>query len=228
MRGIMGCMTVSSPTDEVIPASAGRPEIIIRRSARRRRTLSARMEGSSVLVMVPAGMRRSTERRHVMQLVDRMTRKDALRRRTADAEDLERRARRLARTYLEPRVGRQVRPESVRWVTNQSTRWGSCTPSTGRIRLSDRMIGFPEWVVDFVLAHELCHLVEADHNQRFHELLAGFPHAERAEGFLRGYQWAIGAGDVLPGDAGIIPGDDGAVAAGSDVLADDQPSVLPG
>ncbi|MDU1589745.1 MAG: M48 family metallopeptidase, partial [Cutibacterium avidum] len=74
----------------------------------------------------------------------------------------------------------------------------SCTPVTGQIRLSDRMVGFPEWVIDHVLAHELCHLVEANHNRRFHELLAGFPNAERAEGFLNGYQWAVSGGVDSP------------------------------
>ena len=40
--------------------------------------------------------------------------------------------------------------------------------------------------------------MEANHNRRFHELLAGFPNAERAEGFLNGYQWAVSGGVDSP------------------------------
>lgn len=188
MMGVMADMAVP---DEIIEARDGRPEIIIRRSARRRRTLSARMEGSSVLVMVPMGMRKADQDRQVMELVDKVTKSDARRRHHDSNDELTRRALRLCQKYLDPRVNDTVEPASVRWVSNQNSRWGSCTPSTGQIRLSDRMIGFPDWVVDHVLAHELCHLVEGHHNRRFHELLAGFPNAKRAEGFLTGFQWAV-------------------------------------
>ena len=188
---MMDAMAHRAVPDEIIEAQNGRPEIIIRRSARRRRTLSARMEGTSVLVMVPLGMSKAGQDRQVMELVDKVTNSDARRRHHDSDEELTRRAHRLCQKYLNPRVNDVVEPESVRWVSNQNTRWGSCTPSTGQIRLSDRMIGFPDWVIDHVLAHELCHLVEDHHNQRFYELLAGFPSTERAEGFLTGFQWAI-------------------------------------
>ncbi|WCC79100.1 M48 family metallopeptidase [Cutibacterium equinum] len=185
-------------TDEIIAARGGRPEIIIRRSSRRHRTVSARMEGESVLVMVPMGMPKAEQNRQVMELVDKVTRSRARQRLGATQEELTRRARRLCRTHLEPQVGHPVEITSVRWVSNQNTRWGSCTPATGQIRLSDRMVGFPAWVIDHVLAHELCHLVEATHNRHFHELLAGFPDAQRAEGFLNGYQWAVSEGSDSP------------------------------
>ena len=191
LPGMIGTMVDRAVPDEIIEARDGRPEIIIRRSARRRRTLSARMEGTSVLVMVPMGMREAGQDRQVMELVDKVTKSDARRRHHASDEELTLRALRLCRKYLGPRVNDMVEPTSVRWVSNQNTRWGSCTPSTGQIRLSDRMIEFPDWVVDHVLAHELCHLVEGHYNRRFHELLAGFPNAKRAEGFLTGFQWAV-------------------------------------
>jgi predicted metal-dependent hydrolase len=205
---MMGAMADMAVPDEIIEARDGRPEIIIRRSARRRRTLSARMEGSSVLVMVPMGMRKADQDRQVMELVDKVTKSDARRRHHDSNDELTRRALRLCQKYLDPRVNDTVEPASVRWVSNQNSRWGSCTPSTGQIRLSDRMIGFPDWVVDHVLAHELCHLVESHHNRRFHELLAGFPNAERAEGFLTGFQWAVsGEADNTRNDPDDNPAD---------------------
>ncbi|MDO4412068.1 M48 family metallopeptidase [Cutibacterium sp.] len=196
---MMGLMAGRATTDEVIAARDGRPEIIIRRSSRRHRTLSARMEGNSVLVMVPMSMRNAEQDRQVLELVDKVTRSQARRCSGPTSDELTRRARRLCRTHLEPRVGHTIGLTSVRWVSNQNTRWGSCTPTTGEIRLSDRMIGFPAWVIDHVLAHELCHLVEANHTRQFHELLSGFPDAERAEGFLNGYEWAVAGGVTSPG-----------------------------
>ena len=92
MMGVMADMAVP---DEIIEARDGRPEIIIRRSARRRRTLSARMEGSSVLVMVPMGMRKADQDRQVMELVDKVTKSDARRRHHDSNDELTRRALRL-------------------------------------------------------------------------------------------------------------------------------------
>src|SRR4051794_29876723 len=100
------------------------------------------------------------------------------RRRDTDAVDIDARARKLARQYAFPM------PTSVRWVDNQRRRWGSCTPDDGTIRISSRLAAWPRWVLDFVLVHELAHLVEPGHNARFDELVARYPLAERATGFL--------------------------------------------
>ena len=83
----------------------------------------------------------------------------------------------------------RAEPASVRWVSNQAKRWGSCSSHDRTIRLSDRLQGMPPWVVDYVLLHELAHLIEANHGPQFHALLAGFPHTERAKGFLEGVSW---------------------------------------
>ena len=92
------------------------------------------MEGSSVLVMVPMGMRKADQDRQVMELVDKVTKSDARRRHHDSNDELTRRALRLCQKYLDPRVNDTVEPASVRWVSNQNSRWGSCTPSTGQIR----------------------------------------------------------------------------------------------
>lgn len=74
-------------------------------------------------------------------------------------------------------------------MTNQSQRWGSCTPDHGTIRLSDRLAGFPDWVVDYVIVHELAHLVELGHTARFWTLVNRYPMSERARGFLIAKAW---------------------------------------
>jgi hypothetical protein len=114
---------------------------------------------------------------------------------------------------------------SVSWVTNQNSRWGSCTPADGTIRLSSRLLGMPGWVIDYVLLHELAHLVQPGHGPKFWSLMEGFPRTERARGFLEGFAAArdlpIGEDDATGEDDAVeedVGEDD---AAGDDVPADD-------
>ena len=74
----------------------------------------------------------------------------------------------------------------MRWVDNQEQRWGSCTPASGSIRLSHRLQGMPAWVIDYVLLHELAHLLERTHAPAFWRMVDRYPKAERAKGFLEG------------------------------------------
>lgn len=109
-------------------------------------------------------------------------------------EDLSRRAEALSSRYL----AGKARPTSVIWVSNQSRRWGSATPADGTIRLSDRLQRMPPWVSDYVLLHELAHLLEPNHGDRFWALLGGYPHLERSKAFLEGVSFALGTSHDEP------------------------------
>ncbi|GAA3890153.1 M48 metallopeptidase family protein [Streptomyces sedi] len=152
----------------------------VRRSSRRRRTVSAYREPDRTVVLIPARMTVEEERRWVRVMLEKLAAQEE--RRTLDDEDLLRRARELSARYFEGRA----RPDSVRWVTNQNARWGSCTPALGTIRLSHRLQGMPEYVIDYVLLHELAHLLVPGHGPGFWELLERYPRTERARGFLEG------------------------------------------
>lgn len=90
------------------------------------------------------------------------------------------RARQLSRRYL----GGHARPVSVRWVDTMDRRWGSCTPLAGTIRISHHVASMPGHVRDYVLLHELAHLLIAGHGPGFWTLLASFPHLDRARAHL--------------------------------------------
>ncbi len=156
------------------------PEVEVRRSRRRKRTVSAYRRDGKVIVMIPDRFTRAEEAEWVTTMLGRLDRSEQRRTRTDD--QLMRRARELCHDYLDD----EVEPVSVRWVSNMTTRWGSCTTTTGEIRLSDRLRPFPAWVVDYVLLHELAHLVEPSHDQRFWLLVERYPRAERAQGYLEG------------------------------------------
>jgi hypothetical protein len=157
----------------------------VRRSARRRRTVTAYRESGRTVVLIPAAFTPAEERRWVAQMVAKLqTREERRRRSLGGDEQLMARARELAAAHLDG----VPQPTSVRWVDNQQRRWGSCTPGDGSIRLSSRLRGMPEYVVDYVLVHELAHLIEPSHDQRFWALVGRYPRAERAQGFLEGVE----------------------------------------
>ncbi|MFD7920189.1 M48 family metallopeptidase [Streptomyces sp. NPDC059740] len=162
------------------PAETTAPVVEVRRSARRRRTVSAYREDGRTIVLVPAQMSESEERRWVAVMLERLAAQEQ-RRRLSD-DDLAARAAELSSQYLQGRA----RPVTVRWVTNQNSRWGSCTPSEGSIRLSHRINGMPQFVVDYVLLHELAHLLVPGHGPGFWRLLEAYPRTERARGYLEG------------------------------------------
>jgi predicted metal-dependent hydrolase len=159
------------------------------RSARRRRTISAHRVGDRIVVQVPARMSRAEEAQWVEQMTRRVLAGERRSRRSDD--ELLTRASQLSARHLN---GRAV-PASVRWVDNQESCWGSCTPADRTIRLSRRLVGMPEFVIDYVLLHELAHLLVPGHGRSFWELLAGYPRLERARGYLEGVAAAAG----LPG-----------------------------
>ena len=184
---------------------AEQPPIEIRRSARRRRTVSARREADRIVILMPTGLSASAEQAWVARMFTKLDRQ-AARARTSGAGGrgagsrrgadrgagsdaaLMERARRLSAAYL----GGQARPVSVTWVNNQLRRWGSCTPSRGTIRLTERLQSMPDEVIDAVLLHELAHLLEPNHSARFWALLASYPKLEWARGYLAGVERAAG------------------------------------
>ncbi len=165
-------------------SSTGDPEVEVRRSRRRRRTVSAHREGDRIVVLIPAAMSKRDEATWVADMVARIERQEQRKLRSDD--DLVSRAARLNDLYL----GGLAVPASVRWVSNQSARWGSCTPGDRTIRLSDRLQHMPGWVVDYVLVHELAHLLEAGHGPGFWGWVDRYPRAEKAKGYLEGYSTA--------------------------------------
>jgi predicted metal-dependent hydrolase len=144
-----------------------------------------------MVVRVPAGLDPAEEERLIRGLVGKVARRHAANDRGGDAA-LRARADRLADRYLDG-----IRATEVRWSDRMATRWGSCTPATGHIRISTRLATAPAWVLDAVLVHELAHLVVPSHSGEFHRLLARYPRAERARGWLEGYT----AGQLAAGTA---------------------------
>jgi predicted metal-dependent hydrolase len=148
-------------------------EVEVVRSPRRRKTVQAWEVGGRLRVSIPARMSRDEEQHWVDEMRRRFERKH-----TAARLNLEARVAALAGRYGLPH------PRMVCWADNQRSLWGSCTPDARSIRISSSLVDEPPWVLDYVLVHELAHLVVPGHGPEFWALVHRYPRAERARGWL--------------------------------------------
>jgi len=152
-------------------------DVIVKRSARRKKTVQARMVEGTLVVMAPAAISDRELTEHVSRFRARMAQKDGGR---GTTPTVERRAEHLNQKYFDG----HLRWRSICYSDRQMKRFGSCTLEDGTIRISSRLRDAPQWVEDYVVVHELSHLIEPSHNRRFRELVRRYPLAERAIGYL--------------------------------------------
>ena len=183
----MGRSKVPTLVVTKVPANLDRPALELRVSTRRVKSAAASWRAGVLIISLPAHLSARQQSDMVDALVKRAMKKTRVRH--ASDEMLLARALELAPSY----IGNVV-PTSVRFVSNQRTRWGSCSFETGEIRITDRLRRAPDYVVDAVLIHELCHLVEPNHSSAFHALLVDMPRREEAEAFLAGIELGISLG----------------------------------
>jgi Protein of unknown function DUF45 len=131
------------------------------------------MVGGVARISIPAAMSAEEEAHWVTEMLGRLRRHQR-----SEQVDLAVRAAGLASRFGLPA------PDEIRWVDNQQSRWGSCTPAHGTVRISSQLAGEPAWVLDYVIVHELAHLAVSGHNKAFWRLVGRYPLAERARGFL--------------------------------------------
>lgn len=169
--------------------------------------MSAYREAGRIVVLIPARFTRAEEEHWVAEMVARIDAREARLRRGARGSDeaLLARALHLSNQYLDGRA----EPASVRWVDNMTSRWGSCTPLDRSIRVSQRLRAMPAWVLDYVLVHELAHLIIPGHGGAFWDLVGRYPRTERARGYLEGVAAAarLGIPDVASPATGAAEGD---------------------
>ena len=148
--------------------------------------MQARKVDDVLEILAPAHLSDEQLKPHIENLQERLK----LREKAATLDDgaLSERASELNQLYFDGRL----KWKSIRWVPNQVKRHGSCTPRRGTIRISHRIAAMPGFVRDYVIIHELCHLLEANHSSEFWKLVNRYPKAERA----RGYLMAIGLEEI--------------------------------
>jgi predicted metal-dependent hydrolase len=162
-------------------------EIIVIRSTRRKKNISAYRQGGRIVVSIPARMSKADERAMVPEMVAKIRAQEAAA--TMSEERLATRVDELL-SELAPEIS--LRPSSINW-RGMRERWGSCTSTDRTIRISDRLKGSPDYVLDYVLFHEAIHLQFFDHGPEFKAILSRFPLEDQAEAYLSGYEAAENA-----------------------------------
>lgn len=166
------------------------PNVEVRRSDRRKRSVSAHREGELIVVTVPARMSQRLVLEYATELVQKLHSREPA---VLSDDDLLSRALWLRLEFL-PEA---PEPVAVSWSDRQKQQWGSCTPLDRTIRVSSRLLRAPQYVIDYVLVHELAHLLHSNHGNDFRNLERRFPDLGRAEAFLAGADFIGGTENDL-------------------------------
>ncbi|MBU4077053.1 MAG: M48 family metallopeptidase [Euryarchaeota archaeon] len=154
-------------------------EIKVVRSPDRKKTIQAKMVKDTLFIYIPAGLHREEESKLIEKMKQKIEQK-VLKTQANKDDYLKKRFDEFNRTFF----GEKLVVNSIVFVTNQEKVRGSCTPAKGTIRISHRLLDMPKWVLDYVIFHEMTHLVHPDHSSAFWEKVARFKYTERARGFL--------------------------------------------
>ena len=157
-------------------------EILVIRSKKRKRNISAYRQGGKIVISIPARLSKAEEREVVPEMIAKIRAKEVA---PPESELME-----LANTLLNeyaPEI--TLRPASVNW-RSMNERWGSCTSVDRTIRLATKLQRTPRYVLEFVLYHEAIHLQHHDHGDEFYQFLHRYPRHLEAEAFLAGYELA--------------------------------------
>lgn len=170
------------------------PQYRVVRKERRRRSISAFRQGGVIEIHIPAKMSKRQELEIIPEMIAMVLRREGRSRKT-DLQLLEIGMELLAK-YL---PDFDVAPASINW-RNMSERWGSCTTVDRTIRISDRLVGSPAYVLNYIIFHELIHLRVPGHDSEFNDYLIRYPDQGRAEAFLEGFELGCQSGG-----SGVIP-----------------------
>jgi predicted metal-dependent hydrolase len=186
---------ISKRRGQALPAlPSDLPQYRVVRKERRRRSISAFRQGGVIEIHIPAKMSKRQELEIIPEMIAIVLRREGRSRKT-DLQLLEIGMELLAK-YL---PDFDVVPASINW-RNMSERWGSCTTVDRTIRISDRLIGAPNYVLNYIIFHELIHLRIPGHDQDFYNYLNRFTDQQKCEAFLEGFE--LGS---QSGGSGVVP-----------------------
>jgi len=167
--------------------------LALRLTRKRVKNINVRLVGDELRVSAPPAVSNRELDRIVRDLGRRLVRRE--RARTVNGEDdALALARRVALRFAKP-----PEVEAARFSTIQHARWGSYSVRTGTIHLNAALRQMPAWVLEAVVAHELAHVVCADHSPAFWKLVRQVcPATDRARAFLEGVTWLAASWHRLP------------------------------
>ncbi|VVB97450.1 Uncharacterised protein [uncultured archaeon] len=169
-------------------------EVKVIRSPDRKKTIQGRMVGETLIVHIPLGMHREEERKIIEEMKEKIEKKRQ-RKQINKNDYLIKRFTGFNNEFFQGKL----KVNSIQFVTNQECVNGSCTPNKRTIRLSHKLLEMPKWVLDYVIMHEMTHLVHPNHSKEFWAKVGEYQYTERARGFLmaKGMELMENEGDGL-------------------------------
>lgn len=148
--------------------------------------MSARLVEDTLMVSAPLALSTARLEKIITGFKEKFERKK-IKDELEKAEGLYAIARRLNAKYFANRL----KINSIEYVTDQNSKFGCCNYKQGNIRISHRIGLMPNWVRDYVIIHEMAHLLEPNHSRAFWDIVSRYRLAERARGFLMaaGMEW---------------------------------------
>lgn len=154
-------------------------EVKLIRSPDRKKTIQARMVGDTLVVHLPLGLHSEEERKIIGEMKEKIEKKKQKSQLNKD-DFLINKFNEFNNKYF---LGK-LKVNSIKFVTNQERVRGSCTPNKCTIRLSHTLLEMPKWVLDYVIIHEMTHLLHPNHSKEFWVKVGEYEFTERARGFL--------------------------------------------
>jgi predicted metal-dependent hydrolase len=167
-------------------------EVSVKRDKRLKKSSRWQWQSKNVIQLrVPYFLRTRVIKKQLEEISSQLNKQEKVAKRRTDA-DLQARADYLNKKYFHGSLSWKA----IRWVNNMEFRLGSCSTggtTDGHIRISNKIKDWPQWVVDYVILHELVHRIHTNHSSEFwNTLQGGYPLTERARGFIRGVSYAQG------------------------------------
>jgi predicted metal-dependent hydrolase len=170
----------------------GLPEYRVVRKERRKRSISAFRSAGIIEIHIPARLSKRQEIELIPEMIAMVLKREAKARK--GDEQLLQISLKILKEYLPDFY---ERPTNITW-RNMNERWGSCTTVDGTIRISERLINAPDYVLNYIIFHELIHLRVHAHDENFYQYLNRYTDQDRAEAFLEGYESGVQGGHLNP------------------------------
>jgi len=154
-------------------------KVEIKRSKRRKKTVSARLDGDIMYVYAPVDTPEK-ELNEIIKNFEKRFVKRNIKKKLNEEQNLSEVFGRLNKKYFNGKI----KIKSIKYVTNQQKKYGSCDYRKKTIRLSHYIARMPDWVRDYVIIHEMAHILEPNHSKAFWDIVYCYKLAERARGFL--------------------------------------------
>ena len=154
-------------------------KVEIKHSKRRKRTISAKLDGDTMYIYAPQGMREKELHKVIENFKKRFDRRN-LKKKLNKEKKIKDVFNRLNKRYFDG----QIKITSIEYVTDQERKFGCCNYRKKTIRISHYLAEMPGWVRDYVIVHEMAHILQPNHSKSFWDIVYHYKLTERARGFL--------------------------------------------